>query len=39
MYNLEKTHYILDEMVLNGCICEGNKINVLEYIKDLEKAE
>ena len=39
MYNLEKTHYVLDEMVLNGCIVESNKTNVLEYIKDLDKTE
>ncbi|CAM9258328.1 unnamed protein product [Ectocarpus sp. 8 AP-2014] len=30
MFNLEKTHFILDEMVLNGYICEGNRENVLK---------
>jgi AP-4 complex subunit sigma-1 len=39
MYNIEKTHYVLDEMVLNGCIVEANKTNVLSYIKELDKAE
>mmetsp|Transcript_37959 Transcript_37959/g.97978 ORF Transcript_37959/g.97978 Transcript_37959/m.97978 type:complete len:143 (-) Transcript_37959:1152-1580(-) len=29
MFHLEKTHYIVDEMVLNGCIVEANKTNVL----------
>jgi len=38
MYNIETTHYVIDEMVLNGCIVDANKTNVLEPIKDLEKA-
>ena len=29
MFNLEKAHFILDEMVMNGMIVETNKNNVL----------
>mmetsp|Transcript_28765 Transcript_28765/g.85936 ORF Transcript_28765/g.85936 Transcript_28765/m.85936 type:complete len:152 (+) Transcript_28765:181-636(+) len=38
MFNLEKAHFILDEMVANGCIVETNKINVLKPIALMEKA-
>ena len=29
MFNLEKAHFILDEMVMNGMIVETNKGNIL----------
>jgi len=38
MFNLEKAHFILDEMVMNGCIVETNKANILGQIYALEKA-
>ena len=38
MFNLEKAHFILDEMVMNGCIIETNKNNVLQPIQILDKA-
>ena len=38
MFNLEKAHFILDEMVMNGCIIETNKTNVLAPIQLLDKA-
>ncbi len=37
MFNLEKAHFILDEMVMNGYIIETNKTNVLKPIVLLEK--
>eukprot|EP00904_Undaria_pinnatifida_P005927 jgi/Undpi1/2464/HiC_scaffold_13.g05844.m1 len=37
MFNLEKTHFILDEMVLNGYICEGNRENVLKPLLLMDK--
>ena len=37
MFNLEKAHFILDEMVMNGYIIETNKANVLKPIVLLEK--
>ena len=37
-FNLEKAHFILDEMVMNGCIVETNKANVLKPIALMEKA-
>ena len=37
MFNLEKAHFILDEMVMNGYIIETNKANVLKPILLLEK--
>jgi AP-4 complex subunit sigma-1 len=38
MFNLEKAHFILDEMVMNGCIIEANKNNVLAPVALLDKA-
>lgn len=32
MFNLDKVHLILDEMVMNGCIVETNKSNVLAAV-------
>lgn len=29
MFNIEKAHYILDEMVMNGYIAETNKTIIL----------
>jgi AP-4 complex subunit sigma-1 len=37
MFNLEKTHFILDEMVMNGYIVDTNRANVLGPIKILDK--
>merc|ERR1712166_351768 len=37
MFNLEKAHFILDEMVMNGCIVETNKANVLNPLLTMEK--
>lgn len=37
MFNLEKAHFILDEMVTSGCIVETNKSNVLKPVLLLEK--
>lgn len=37
MFNIEKAHFILDEMVMNGCVVETNKANVLKPILLLEK--
>lgn len=37
MFNLEKAHFILDEMVLNGCIVDVNKSNVLAPIYLMER--
>lgn len=39
MYNIEKAHYILDEMVLNGFIVDANRTNILQSIRDLDKLE
>ena len=37
MFNLEKAHFILDEMVMNGCIIETNKNNILAPVHILDK--
>mmetsp|Transcript_9460 Transcript_9460/g.13092 ORF Transcript_9460/g.13092 Transcript_9460/m.13092 type:complete len:151 (+) Transcript_9460:89-541(+) len=37
MFNLEKAHFILDEMVMNGCIVDTNKSNILKPIALMEK--
>jgi AP-4 complex subunit sigma-1 len=38
MFNLEKAHFIVDEMVSNGHIVETNKGNILKPIALMEKA-
>eukprot|EP00803_Ostreobium_quekettii_P004643 evm.model.scf_3584.1 EVM.evm.TU.scf_3584.1 scf_3584:1358-6782(-) len=37
MYNLDIVHYILDEMLMNGCVVDINHQNVLAPIKLLER--
>lgn len=36
MFNLEKTHFIVDEMIMNGWIVETNKKNILRPVKLLD---
>ena len=38
MFNLEKAHFILDEMVMNGAIVETNKASILKPIQLMEKS-
>lgn len=38
MFSLETAHFILDEMLMNGCIVETNKLNALGPVQLLEKA-
>ncbi|GAB4820544.1 hypothetical protein N2152v2_007590 [Parachlorella kessleri] len=38
MFSLETAHFILDEMLMNGCIVETNKTNALAPVQLLEKA-
>ncbi|KAK9916834.1 hypothetical protein WJX75_007612 [Coccomyxa subellipsoidea] len=38
MFNLEMAHFIVDEMLMNGCIVDTNKQNILAPIQLLEKA-
>ncbi|XP_051001799.1 AP-4 complex subunit sigma-1 [Acomys russatus] len=37
MFNLDKVHIILDEMVLNGCIVETNRTRILAPLLILDK--
>jgi len=37
MYQLEQVHFLVDEMVMNGCIVETNKPNILRPIELIEK--
>eukprot|EP00823_Brevimastigomonas_motovehiculus_P009610 TRINITY_DN929_c0_g1_i1.p1 TRINITY_DN929_c0_g1~~TRINITY_DN929_c0_g1_i1.p1 ORF type:complete len:149 (+),score=15.28 TRINITY_DN929_c0_g1_i1:66-512(+) len=37
MFNLERAHYILDEMVMNGQIVETNKTNILNPLRIMDK--
>lgn len=32
MFNIEKAHFILDEMVVNGMIVDTNKANILNPV-------
>ncbi|XP_020098621.1 AP-4 complex subunit sigma [Ananas comosus] len=38
MLHLEKAHFILEEMVMNGCIVETNKSSILAPIQLMDKA-
>lgn len=38
MFHLEKAHFMLEEMVMNGCIVETNKGNILAPIQLMDKA-
>lgn len=37
MFNIDKAHFILDEMVTNGFIVETNKANVLRPITLMDR--
>ena len=37
MFNIEKAHFILDEMVANGYIIEMNKTNILNPLVLMDK--
>jgi AP-4 complex subunit sigma-1 len=37
MFNIEKAHFILDEMVMSGLIAETNKTNVLNPVMAIIK--
>ena len=37
MFNIETAHFILDEMLMNGCVVETNKQNILQPIQLLDK--
>uniref|UniRef100_A0A8P0TRF7 AP complex subunit sigma n=1 Tax=Canis lupus familiaris TaxID=9615 RepID=A0A8P0TRF7_CANLF len=37
MFNLDKVHIILDEMMLNGCIVETNRARILAPLLILDK--
>ena len=37
MFNIEKAHFILDEMVANGNIVEMNKTNILNPLVLMDK--
>eukprot|EP01120_Amphizonella_sp_Union-15-10_P000464 TRINITY_DN10466_c0_g1_i1.p1 TRINITY_DN10466_c0_g1~~TRINITY_DN10466_c0_g1_i1.p1 ORF type:complete len:148 (+),score=18.10 TRINITY_DN10466_c0_g1_i1:124-567(+) len=39
MFNLDRAHVILDEIVLNGSIIECNKKNILETIQVIDDVE
>ncbi|KAG6589966.1 ATP-dependent 6-phosphofructokinase 3, partial [Cucurbita argyrosperma subsp. sororia] len=38
MFHLEKAHFMLEEMVMNGCIVETSKSNILSPIQLMEKS-
>lgn len=39
MFNLEMAHFVVDEMLMNGCIVETNKQNILAPLQLLEKVQ
>lgn len=38
MFNIEKAHFIMDEMVMNGYILETNKANILNPVVAVVKS-
>ncbi|KAK4483645.1 hypothetical protein RD792_010846 [Penstemon davidsonii] len=38
MFHLEKAHFMLEEMVMNGCLVETSKSSILSPIQLMEKA-
>ena len=38
MFNIEKAHFIIDEMVMNGLIVETNKANILNPVVAVVKS-
>lgn len=38
MFNIEKAHFIIDEMVMSGYIVETNKTNILNPVVTVVKA-
>jgi AP-4 complex subunit sigma-1 len=39
MFNIEKAHFILDEMIVDGHVMETNKKNLLRPIRQMDKQE
>ena len=37
MFNLEKAHFIVQEFILNGCIVETNKTNILASVYQIDR--
>lgn len=37
MFNLEKAHFIVQEFVMNGCVLDTNKTNILSPIYQIDK--
>lgn len=38
MFHLEKAHFIIYEMIVDGCVVETNKANIMAPIQMMEKA-
>ena len=38
MFNIEKAHFIIDEMIMSGYIVETNKANILNPVLAIVKA-
>ena len=38
MFNIEKAHFVIDEMVMNGYIVETNKASILNPVVNIVKA-
>mmetsp|Transcript_3093 Transcript_3093/g.2072 ORF Transcript_3093/g.2072 Transcript_3093/m.2072 type:complete len:94 (+) Transcript_3093:189-470(+) len=38
MFNIEKAHFIIDEMIMNGQVVETNKANILNPVVAVVKA-
>ena len=39
MFNIEKTHFIIDEMIMNGFVIETNKQTILTPIREMDKSK
>lgn len=39
MFHLDKAHFILEEIISNGCVLETNRVKVLAPVQLLDKAD
>ena len=37
MFNIEKAHFIVDEFLMNGCLVDANRTNILSPITLIDK--
>lgn len=39
MFHLDKAHFILEEIICNGCVLETNRVKILLPVQQLDKLD